>query len=33
MSMGGDVYGVDNISVVTPQRHIQLCRERNDHDL
>jgi hypothetical protein len=32
VSMGGDVYGIDNISVMTPQRHIQLHKERN-HDL
>jgi hypothetical protein len=31
VSLGGDVYGVDNISVMTPRRHIQLHKERNNH--
>jgi hypothetical protein len=32
VSSGGDVYGVDNILVMTPRRHIQLHKESN-HDL
>jgi hypothetical protein len=33
ISKGGDVYGMDNISVMTPKRHIQLHKRRNSHDL
>lgn len=33
VAMGGDVYGIDNISVMTPRRHIQLHKERKNHDL
>ena len=33
VAMGGDVYGIDNISVMTPRRHLELHRERKNHDL
>lgn len=33
VSSGGEVYGMDNISVMTPRRHIQLHKERKSHDL
>ncbi|VVP15531.1 hypothetical protein PS903_03490 [Pseudomonas fluorescens] len=33
VAMGGDVYGIENISVMTPRRHIQLHKERKNHDL
>ncbi|MGF0238259.1 S-type pyocin domain-containing protein [Rhodococcus sp. IEGM1300] len=33
IAMGGDVYGIDNISVVTPRRHIELHIERKNNDL
>jgi hypothetical protein len=32
VSKGGDVYGMDNLSVMTPKRHIQLHKGRNAHD-
>jgi hypothetical protein len=33
VSSGGEVYGMDNISVMTPRRHIELHKERKNHDL
>lgn len=32
VALGGEVYGIDNISVMTPRRHIQLHKEKNNHD-
>lgn len=32
VSKGGDVYGLDNISVMTPKRHIQLHKGNSNHD-
>ncbi|MHC8327128.1 S-type pyocin domain-containing protein [Pseudomonas sp. LB1P83] len=32
VSKGGDVYGLDNISVMTPKRHIQLHKVRGGYD-
>jgi hypothetical protein len=32
VSKGGEVYGLDNISVMTPKRHIQLHKGNGNHD-
>ncbi|MGE8150348.1 S-type pyocin domain-containing protein [Pseudomonas vancouverensis] len=33
VSGGGDVYGIENISVMTPRRHIQLHKDRWNHEI
>jgi hypothetical protein len=32
VAAGGNVYGIDNVSIMTPSRHIQLHKERRSHD-